>query len=901
MFGTDYYISNSGNDSNTGTSPESAWLTIAKVNSQMALFQPGDNIFFERGSIFRGTLEIKASGTSSSPISFSAYGTGDNPLLKGSKQISGLSRNGNIWSADCGECPEKITNLFIDGTQQPLSRYPNNEYLTITSGIGRNVIIDNDLNAANGYWNNSEVAVKSARWVIDVANVASQVGTTINLDENLSYGVSEGYGYFFQNHINAMDINGEWAHDMLNNRIQIYSENDLNNRAIEISVQNNCIWIENQQYISIQNLHLSQSREISYLLEDCNYINFSSNIISYSGGDAINSIKSHSSIFDNNTIQNTNNNGIVSRYSNDGIYTNNSLSNTAIIPGRGNSGNGNYIAIYIRSSENNLIEYNEIDKVGYNGISFFYTSDTEVKNNFVNYACMIKDDGGGIYTWGNQGNGNQIIGNIVLNSLGTFDGTDRTDKQAVGIYVDGASKYVIVENNTTAFCGQYGIYNHGDNIIISNNTSYENAFSQLGMVAAEVNGTPLIIDKCDVKNNYFFATGKYQQWVMYFEKIAGVNKYENNVLCDPYDPQIIRDAISKGNSKYYTIDDWQELGHLSDKPIPLTFAQSGLPDTTGFIIFDYNPSKTTKTRSLSGTYRDLDNNLVSGIVEIAPYSSIILLKEFRSILGTETTPSGQMEFCQGSQNTTYSTVGTTLADTYSWQLSPVSAGSINSTNLKTISIDWDPLYSGIASISYMASGPNNFKGLSPPLQVNILPKPHQLEIPNGLSSLFQNAPQSDYTTIEIEDATSYDWKINPSEAGRLFPFGNTCGVEWNEPFFGTAYVSVRAENDCGLGLFSDSLKIQVQEAELAYGIINIFTPNGDGFNDYWSIPFIRDFPDATVKIFDRSNRLLIEYNGLDSSWNGTINGELVPMGSYLYVIDLKTGKPPIKGYVTVLR
>ncbi len=153
----------------------------------------------------------------------------------------------------------------------------------------------------------------------------------------------------------------------------------------------------------------------------------------------------------------------------------------------------------------------------------------------------------------------------------------------------------------------------------------------------------------------------------------------------------------------------------------------------------------------------------------------------------------------------------------------------------------------------------------------------------------------------MEDATSYDWKINPPEAGRLFPFGNTCGVEWNEPFFGTAYVSVRAENDCGLGIFSDSLKNTSKEAELAYGIINIFTPNGDGFNDYWSIPFIRDFPDATVKIFDRSNRLLIEYNGLDSSWNGTVNGELVPMGSYLYVIDLKTGKPPIKGYVTVLR
>ena len=186
-------------------------------------------------------------------------------------------------------------------------------------------------------------------------------------------------------------------------------------------------------------------------------------------------------------------------------------------------------------------------------------------------------------------------------------------------------------------------------------------------------------------------------------------------------------------------------------------------------------------------------------------------------------------------------------------------------------------------------------------QVNILPRPYQPGIPDGQTSLFQNAPQTDYTIFKIEDAIGYEWKIFPSDAGRIFPLENTCRVEWNEPFIGAAYLSVRAENECGMGLYSDSLRIKINEADLAYGIINIFTPNGDGFNDYWSIPFIIDFPDAVIKIFDRSNKLLVEYKGADSSWNGTVNGELVPMGNYLYVIDLKNGKPVIKGYVTVLR
>jgi gliding motility-associated-like protein len=233
-------------------------------------------------------------------------------------------------------------------------------------------------------------------------------------------------------------------------------------------------------------------------------------------------------------------------------------------------------------------------------------------------------------------------------------------------------------------------------------------------------------------------------------------------------------------------------------------------------------------------------------------------------------------------------------------LSPESAGTISGSG-KSVTVNWDPGFSGNCNISFLASGANSFKAVSPALQVNVLPKPTKPIIPDGPVSLFQNAPLADYSTAKVDDALSYEWKIFPPEAGKIYPNETNCKIEWNEPFLGYAYLSVRAENGCGMGKYSDSLKINVQEAELAYGIINIFTPNGDGFNDYWSIPFIKDFPDAVIKIFDRNNQLLVEYKGADSSWNGTVNGELVPMGNYLYMIDLKNGKPPIKGYVTVLR
>ena len=75
---TVYYVSNSGNDSNNGTSPSSAWKTLDKVSS--ANIASGSYVCFERGGIFRGKLTAKAG------VTYTAYGTGDKPKLYGSPE-----------------------------------------------------------------------------------------------------------------------------------------------------------------------------------------------------------------------------------------------------------------------------------------------------------------------------------------------------------------------------------------------------------------------------------------------------------------------------------------------------------------------------------------------------------------------------------------------------------------------------------------------------------------------------------------------------------------------------------------------------------------------------------------------------------------------------------------------
>lgn len=130
---TTYFIdASNGGDSNSGTSPHTAWKTVAKVNRSS--FYPGDNIFFKRGEIWREQLIISSSGTEENPIGFGAYGDGDNPTITGTEIITGTTGDWtqvdlNIWArALPKETKVIIFNLTHLGVQSKKPRLPFNFY-----------------------------------------------------------------------------------------------------------------------------------------------------------------------------------------------------------------------------------------------------------------------------------------------------------------------------------------------------------------------------------------------------------------------------------------------------------------------------------------------------------------------------------------------------------------------------------------------------------------------------------------------------------------------------------------------------------------------------------------------------------------------------------------------------
>lgn len=63
-----------------------------------------------------------------------------------------------------------------------------------------------------------------------------------------------------------------------------------------------------------------------------------------------------------------------------------------------------------------------------------------------------------------------------------------------------------------------------------------------------------------------------------------------------------------------------------------------------------------------------------------------------------------------------------------------------------------------------------------------------------------------------------------------------------------------------------------------------FTPNNDGFNDYWNIINIDKLSNVKILIFDRYGKLLKELLPSEIGWDGTYRGKLMPTSDYWFTI-----------------
>ncbi len=97
-----------------------------------------------------------------------------------------------------------------------------------------------------------------------------------------------------------------------------------------------------------------------------------------------------------------------------------------------------------------------------------------------------------------------------------------------------------------------------------------------------------------------------------------------------------------------------------------------------------------------------------------------------------------------------------------------------------------------------------------------------------------------------------------------------------------------------------TVNLEVIEDIMAY---NVFSPNGDGINDYFDIRNADRFPEILVEVYSRWGDMLFQSVGYDDSkrWDGRTRGREAPLGTYYFVLIPYSGAKPITGNVTIIR
>jgi gliding motility-associated-like protein len=83
-------------------------------------------------------------------------------------------------------------------------------------------------------------------------------------------------------------------------------------------------------------------------------------------------------------------------------------------------------------------------------------------------------------------------------------------------------------------------------------------------------------------------------------------------------------------------------------------------------------------------------------------------------------------------------------------------------------------------------------------------------------------------------------------------------------------------------------------------IMNLFTPNGDGFNDVWQVNNPDVIFPVKVNVYNRSGKSVYTSESYQNDWNGLFRGNPLPQATYYYIIQDANGNT-FKGPVTIIR
>lgn len=626
-FATTRYVATTGSDSNTGTIG-SPWLTISKANSTAV---SGDSVLFRRGDTFTGTGQFVAG------VKIGTYGSGANPIFTGLQTVSFTNIGGNIWQSNATYDPgvgNNVNIVTVGGVATAKGRYPNTTYGGYTASTSNSITVAGGPALRIG----SEILIRYNRYTLDVVDTTSIVGAVINYN-HASSGESKinGFGYFYQNGLACLDINGEWHFDKATGRLYLFYTTTP--PAVQIATINRAvIAASNQSYTNISFIGYNQdaiydSSTTNVAITGC--------LIQHIGWNGVYQRHTTNTVITGTTIRDINNNAIHVVDCVSGTVTNNTILNIGMQPGMiQHRGNGQAylpmraIAFECHDGGAFVCDGNYIYNTGSNGIHW-QGYNISIRRNKIEYHNSVIDDGGGIYTYNGSGNSNTYITanrvidhNIVMNGQHPVAGANATDPETYGIYLDGNSHNATVTNNVSAYNigGSGFLGNQNRNIIFTGNTFYDNNETQVKWnMDSRIALSAGIISKKNIycAKNISDLCYKHDTWTTapdssfvadsnWFARPIGDPKtlYLYSYATDaPFNNRFITLATYKG--LYGTLEQ-----HSKVSPKSIT--------STDSLRFEVNTTSSPVTIPLGAKYITLDSTVVTSVT-IPADSSIVLI------------------------------------------------------------------------------------------------------------------------------------------------------------------------------------------------------------------------------------------------------------------------------------
>jgi hypothetical protein len=632
---TPYYVSVTGLNTNSGQTENSAWQTISYAASRA---RSGDVVNLKRGEVFYDTANLPGG------VSLGAYGTAAQlPVISGAERISGWSAWPTNAAVSMATATHRIDNLYVNGRLMRIARYPNTGWLTTTTNDAASHVVTcanlaaNPRNAAN-YWNGCRMRWRHWSWYYDTRIISSYAASgTMTLAgtpvQDVGNGAA-GWGFYLDGKLSELDTAGEWFYDAANNRVYLYPPADVNLASAEVEG----VWRDqgvSASNATIEDVCFRHYRMNGLAISGTTSVNACrfEGIGSDSGGASLSPTWGCSGVRIANCRFENNLNVAISWVQNPATTVASTVEhdtfvNTGAVPGYGGRGSWHAAGIILVVGRNIHIQYTVFDTTGYAAI-LLGAAGNFAEYNVIRRAMATLNDGAAIYT---NCDSSTIRHNIITYSSGYLESSGWQISLAHGIWPEFLEhfKYNVIQDNTCAWCNGNGIFLPNNfHTSIKNNVCYANESGQMHIEGGFYTNDNLPLYDT-ITGNVFYSTNPAGYAITYrpeysYGAIAG------NYFCNPFRDDLIGQYDSAGwTVRAHTIAWWQTNWPQSDKQAktdPIKRSPTAPPtDLRGTSRLVINDQAVQQAVALdNGIYRTLDNVEVRRSVDLAPYSSSVLV------------------------------------------------------------------------------------------------------------------------------------------------------------------------------------------------------------------------------------------------------------------------------------